>query len=176
MSIYVGSPNIWSKFCSAVLTKGAYNQVISCKFQTRLNKFNIVSILILCYPITAKGGFFQKVRFVYQISTKNIPKNILNLKFKFQIHNSFLEYFWSDLKIVGTLFVRQSLSTMKRLQRKEELFWTNPLNKQLVAKPFFCAHLAPSWDALRPPFLNIAHKLSLPFKEYFLMISHYSSN
>ena len=47
--------------------------------------------------------------------------------------------FWSDFKIVGTLFLRQSLSTMKRLQRKEELFWTNPLNKQLVAKPFFFA-------------------------------------
>ena len=40
---------------------------------------------------------------------------------------------------MGTLFLRQSLSTMKRLQRKEELFWTNPLNKQLVAKPFFFA-------------------------------------
>ena len=36
--------------------------------------------------------------------------------------------------------LRLSLSTMRRLQRKEELFRTmNPLNKQLVRKDFFCA-------------------------------------
>ena len=46
-------------------------------------------------------AFFQKVQFVFQISKypkKIIPKTILNLKFKFQAHDSFLEYFFGDLK------------------------------------------------------------------------------
>ena len=67
--------------------------------------------------------------------------------------------FWSDFKIVGTLFLRQSLSTMKRLQRKEELFWTNPLNKQLVAKPFFLRSPGAILRCTVTTFLNTVHKL-----------------
>ena len=74
--------------------------------------------------------------------------------------------FWSDFKIVGTLFLRQSLSTMKRLQRKEELFWTNPLNKQLVAKPFFLRSPGAILRCTVTTFLNTVHKLPVISPSY----------
>ena len=49
-----------------------------------------------------KGGFFQKVRFVFLNLQKNVfQKTILSSKFKFQVQDSFLEYFWGggDLEI-----------------------------------------------------------------------------
>ena len=40
--------------------------------------------------VKTKGGFFQKVRCVFQISKKDTPKTILNLKFKFPANNTLL--------------------------------------------------------------------------------------
>ena len=70
------------------------------------------------YIRKAKGGFFQKVQFVFQISKSpkiNIPKNYPEIKiqnsrsqhnnvmggnFKFQVQDGFSEYFfWGDLEI-----------------------------------------------------------------------------
>ena len=45
-----------------------------------------------------KGGFFQRVQLVFQISKKkNIPKTILSLKFKFEVQDSYLEYLFLEV-------------------------------------------------------------------------------
>ena len=85
--------------------------------------------MVLLDTIDIKGGFFQKVWFIFQISQspqkKYSKKTILNLKFKIPAHNSimlwagilnfkfrivFLEYFFGDWEIWKT----------------NHTFWKNP--------------------------------------------------
>ena len=96
--------------------------------------------------VKTKGGFFQKVRCVFQISKKDTPKTILNLKFKFpansytviggkfkfQAQDSFLEYFYfGDLEIWKTSGTFRKKNTFRKpktliftqyLRRDEKLF------------------------------------------------------
>ena len=90
--------------------------------------------------VKTKGGFFQKVRCVFQISKKDTPKTILNLKFKFpansytviggkfkfQAQDSFLEYFYfGDLKNESLFLKKNTFSAALK----------NPLQE---FKNYFC--------------------------------------
>ena len=92
-------------FVIRIVTRGLYPKLVENNVKRNLD--TILSVGCENFAIEGKygvshfwgidkGGFFQKVRLVFQISKsqkKNIPK-----KFKFQAQDSFLEYFFGDLK------------------------------------------------------------------------------
>ena len=53
-----------------------------------------------CNLVTPKGDFFSESAMCFSISKspeKNIPKNILSLKFKFQVQDSFFVYVFFEI-------------------------------------------------------------------------------
>ena len=83
-------------------------------------------------------ALFQKVQFLFQSSKEILKKTILNLKFKLQAQDSFLEYFYfGDLKKRISLSEKKPTLESGRNKRYKSTYLPNCTKGQLILKYLF---------------------------------------